>query len=544
MAVVMMTRGRRRPAPAIQVTCVTDPSSQSPSSQSPSRSSIRGARVHADGRFLDTLTARPWRAFLIFALAHAVLWTALPALAWPNLPLDLIEALVNGREFWLGYTKLPPLPWWITEIVYRLFGIDAGYYLISQIAIVSTFALVFALGLRVAGPIPALVAVLMLDGLHYFGFTAPKFNHDVVQLPFWALAGYAFHRALRGGGLAFWVLLGLAFGGAFWSKYFAVMLMAPMALFLLAEPQARRMLATPGPYVTALVALLIATPHLVWLVNANFLPFSYAEARAVAPRHVFDHLLRPAAFLLGQLAWAIPALLIALPLIYPRQPRDGFAVQTSAVAAFDRRILALLAFGPIALLTVASLVSGRLVVAMWGYPLFLFTGLWAVVTFAPQPDAGRAARTLGVWASVTVVYAVAFLVSNVVMPHFDRRYRAVLFPGRALAQEISRAYTATTGAPLAYVVGHYWPAGNISHYAPDRPRVVGEPDPARVPWIDMADLRRRGGVLVWSHSDPTVPPADFAGLAPNAQVQPPLTRPLLRGGTTVTLGWAIIPPGK
>ena len=37
--------------------------------------------------------------------------------------------------------------------------------------------------------------------MHYFQYTAVKFNHDVIQLPFWALAGYAFHAALKRGRL-------------------------------------------------------------------------------------------------------------------------------------------------------------------------------------------------------------------------------------------------------------------------------------------------------------------------------------------------------
>jgi hypothetical protein len=35
----------------------------------------------------------------------------------------------------------------------------------------------------------ALAAVLINDCLHYFNYTAAKFNHDVIQLPFWAVAG-------------------------------------------------------------------------------------------------------------------------------------------------------------------------------------------------------------------------------------------------------------------------------------------------------------------------------------------------------------------
>ena len=37
------------------------------------------------------------------------------------------------------------------------------------------------------GELGALVAILIIDGLHYFHYTAAKFNHDVIQLPLWAL---------------------------------------------------------------------------------------------------------------------------------------------------------------------------------------------------------------------------------------------------------------------------------------------------------------------------------------------------------------------
>ena len=64
---------------------------------------------------LAWIAARPKRAFAAFLALHAAVWTALPALLYPNLPLDLIEALVYGREWQLGYDKLPPLPWWLVE---------------------------------------------------------------------------------------------------------------------------------------------------------------------------------------------------------------------------------------------------------------------------------------------------------------------------------------------------------------------------------------------------------------------------------------------
>ena len=199
-------------------------------------------------RLWDGIERRPRAAFAGFLALHFAVWTALPALLYANLPLDLIEALIYGSEWQLGYDKLPPLPWWLVEIAHRLFGTDAAYYALAQACVVIAFALVFATARPLVGTVGALAAVLIIDGMHYFQYTAVKFNHDVIQLPFWALAGYAFHAALKRGRLEHWVLLGVAFGGALWAKYFVVMLAVPYVLFMLLDRQARPALATPGPW--------------------------------------------------------------------------------------------------------------------------------------------------------------------------------------------------------------------------------------------------------------------------------------------------------
>src|SRR5262249_3648888 len=139
------------------------------------------------------------------------------------------------------------------------------YYALAQTTVVAAFALVWLTARPLVGTLGALLSVLIVDGLHYVHFTAAKFNHDVIQLPFWALAGYSFHAALRRGRLLHWTLLGLAVGCALWAKYFVAMLIVPLVLFTLLDREARRHFATPGPYVSIAVALLIAAPHLIWL---------------------------------------------------------------------------------------------------------------------------------------------------------------------------------------------------------------------------------------------------------------------------------------
>ncbi len=489
---------------------------------------------------IATIERRPQTAFAAFLALHVVVWTALPSLLYPNLPLDLIEALTYGREWQLGYDKLPPLPWWLIELLHQTLGIEVAYYALAQIAVVAAFALVWLTARPLVGSVGALVAVLILDGLHYFHYTAAKFNHDVIELPLWALAGYAFHSGLRRGRLRDWALLGLALGLALWAKYFVVVLAAPMALFLLFDRDARRALRTPGPWIALAIALAVMAPHLLWLVRNDFLPFAYASARAAPVRGLFDHVLHPFMFAVGQLAFLLPALIIAAALLWPRPKSDAKSDVTAD--AFDRRIVTLLAFGPFATTVALSAASGRGTIAMWGYPLWLFLGVWIVLMARIAVEPARLARVTACWAVVFALFAAVFAVNYSVLPAFDHRYRAVFYPGDRLAAELARRFRAATGRPLTYVIGTMWDGGNVAHYAREQPRVLIDGDPHRAPWIDLGDLRSKGAVVVWTDGDPTVMPVRLRGIAGDAQVQPPFRLPFRRGDHVLTVGWAILRP--
>jgi 4-amino-4-deoxy-L-arabinose transferase-like glycosyltransferase len=492
----------------------------------------------------NAIQQHPLGVFAAFLALHAVVWTALPAIFFRNLPLDLIEALVYGREWQLGYDKLPPLPWWLVEATYRVFGRDVAYYALSQIAVITAFALVWHMGRQLIGPAAALVAVFIIDGLHYFTFTAPKFNHDVVQLPFWALAGYAYWAALRRGRMLHWLLLGFAVGMAFWAKYFVLVLAVPMVLFALFDRDARKVLLTPGPYVAAAVALAIAAPHLIWLIRNDFVPFAYAESRARHFRGALDYVAKPFDFLLSQLNFLWPSLLIVSPFLRRDMPRPDEAAPgefARSADAFDRRIVTLLAFGPTLTLVLLSVVTGRSMVAIWGYPLWLFLGLW-IMMHGRLLERVTLWRVTFVWGVVFVCYVAAFVIAYVVRPRVDQDYIAVLFPGERLAQEMSRRYRAMTGQPLAYVIGTMWVGGNISHYAPEHPRVLIDGRPARAPWIDLGDLRAKGAIVVWTDENPNVLPIDYRGIADQAEIQPGFTLPMQLGANQVVVGWAVLRP--
>jgi hypothetical protein len=209
--------------------------------------------------------------------------------------------------------------------------------------------------------------------------------------------------------------------------------------------------------------------------------------------------------------------------------------------AFDYRIVAWLAFGPFAAVLLLGLVSGRGAVAMWGYPLWLFLGVWIVLT-ARRALAAPLPRILVTWAIVFTVLALAFVVNYAVLPRFDHRYRAVFFPGAALGQEIDTRFKTATGRAPEYVIGSMWDGGNVEHYAPSRPRVLVDGRPERAPWIDLSDLKRKGAVVVWTDGDLAQVPEAYRSVVPNAEVQPPLHLHYLHSSAPLDVGWAIVPP--
>jgi 4-amino-4-deoxy-L-arabinose transferase-like glycosyltransferase len=493
---------------------------------------------------LGFITRHPRATFALFLALQFGVWTALPSLLYNALPLDGLEALIYGREWQLGYAKLSPLPWWIAEAVYRILPYDAAYYALSQLFVVAAFAVVWAMARRLVGPVGALVAVLIVDGLDYFQSASTHFNHDVAQLPFWALAGFALHAALRDGRYRDWILLGAALGAAFWAKYFVIVLALPIAVFMILDRDARPNLKRPGPWIAVATGLLVILPHLIWLMQHNFAPFEYVDQRAAPSRGILDHIAHPGQFAISQLGYLLPSLLIAAPLVYFSIFQPAIAPTKPAAPAgfdaFDRRIVMLLAFGPALTMILLSAVTGRGTIALWGYPLWLYLGLWFVMTYNHAIGSRSLAWITGAWAAVFTASTVLIIIFNSGAFSLNYVRRTQQFPGPQLAAEIERRYVAATGRTPAYVIGPLIEAGNISRYTASRPRVVINADFAKAPWIDPADVRAKGAILIWNPNDEGLMPSHLARIAGNVPQQSPIVIPVANGRFTFYFAWAIL----
>jgi hypothetical protein len=500
----------------------------------------------ASSGLLDRMVAYarrcPGKVLAIVIALHLLVWTILPALICPNLQLDLLEDLALGKEWQLGYWKHPPLPWWAADLLYRATGQTDAIYVLGPLAAVLCFYGVFLLAREVAGGFKALIAVLALEGIHFYNFSVVKFAHDQIQLPFWAFTGLFFYRALMRGRPFDWALAGAFLAGAFWSKYAAFALAATLGLFLLFDPLGRRAWRTPGPYVMAAAFAIVIAPNAWWLIHNEFMPFHYVDERARTAAHWYQYVVYPLQWTGSQALVLVPAL--ALLALICRRGEVHRPAPADDIAAFNRRYVTALALGPFLVTTVIAAGLGRLAIAMWGYPLWSFAPLALLLWWRPSeaaPPLRRfAAGAIAVLLAVPLIYAVV----EIGEPFWRDRPKATQFPGQVMADAITRAWHETYGTPIVYAGGTEFTVNNLAVYSADRPHVLPHGDPKLAPWVDMTDLRRRGAVFVWEDGDPRAQPDDWRRIFSELDIQPALVlaRQTWHPVAPVRVIYAFVPP--
>lgn len=497
-------------------------------------------------KLTEAVERQPRRVLVWLIGLFVVIWTAVPILVCGNLQLDLAEGLALGKEWQLGYWKHPPLPWWIDDLALRLTGAVGSVYALGPLSVAICLYIVWRFGREVTTATQALIAVLVLQGLHFFNFSAVKFSHDPLQLPVWALAGWTAYRAMSRRTSLDWIVAGAALALAFWTKYSAFALAATLGLVMLFDPAVRPVWRTRGPYLMAATFLIVLAPNLWWLVTHDFLPFQYATARASRAAHWWQYGTYPLLWAVSQLFFLLPPVLLLGLYFGFRRPKP-----VGGSTTFAMRYVAALAIGPFVVTTVTAIALGSKLVAMWGFPLWTFLPLAILMWFAPSvapPLRIFSAVALVVFFVVPTLYAAV----EVLEPLVRDRDKATYFPGREMARQITERWHAVTGKPLRYSggIGSGFGPGEfapnlLAVYSPDQPHVVAHGSLRLSPWVDAEDLRRSGVVIAWQQGGPaTELPADIKAAYPAAQLQPSLVLPQkgLFTHRQVTVSYAFVPP--
>ena len=156
-----------------------------------------------------------------------------------------------------------------------------------------------------------LISILLLEGIYFYNFTTPEFNVNVTQLPFWALTVYYCWKGIKQNDVTSWLLFGLFAALGILSKYLFIYLLIAIDIFFIYLLIKKKF--TYKCFISLISFFIILIPHIIWLVDNNFITFSYAFKRTGLEQTQFlNHIFNPLIFLGKQLAILIPFFLMFL----------------------------------------------------------------------------------------------------------------------------------------------------------------------------------------------------------------------------------------
>lgn len=483
---------------------------------------------------LAQLESRPERGLLALVLGQLLFWTLAPLLSHTAPPLDVVEMYAWGREWVVATFKHPNLPGLVLEAL-RPLTANAWQvaFVASQAFIALTFWAVYRLGRELMDAPRALAGTLLLTGVYFFSWPTPEFNHNVAQMPLWALVMLTLWRTSTYGRTIDWLLLGVFGGLSLWAKYSSAVLLVVAAGWILYDATARKRLLSPGPWAALAAFAAAAAPQALWLFEHDFSPFAYAARRASHGEWyasleflltlALDHL--PMLILLAAAGWFGKAANGAPP--KPAQRAMHF--------------LLAMALGPPLLTAAGALVSGAGLRSSWGAPMVVLSGLLAVALLSDRFSADRLRRT-AIGAGVLIL-----LVSGLYFAHM--RYGLAFtgdplrgnWPQARISETLEQRWQEETGAPLRIVAGDIWTAGLVGLGDTNPPSVLIDGDYEISPWVTPADVARDGALVVWSEE----PPPTLSALVDGAVLGRLTVRaPYARANTApnIVINYAIIPP--
>jgi len=436
------------------------------------------------------------RLVLACACLYALAWTLFPPLLAPSFPLDVVESLGWGREWQWGYYKHPPLPPIALHVSFLALG-RWGPFALSQLCVALTLWLVWLTACRLVGRERAFIGTVLTMGVAFYTRPALEFNHNIAQMPFWAGICYFYLAAWQDDKRWQWLMLGLMAGLGLLSKYSIGLLLLCLGLFTVLSP-ARSLLRRPGPWLALAVMALVFAPHLLWLHNNDWLPFSYAKDRS---SNHYGESARAGAlgFLLTQLLNHLPLLLVLLfGFLRLRWSRLGPAVRApwqwhSAKPAY----LCLIALAPGLLLATLGMALGLRLRDMWGVPMWPFSGVLAAALIPSAwlaPIRPYLLRGIIVWLTVISVLCGLYLWK---IADFRRSPVRSDWPSAALAQQAEATWNALSSCPLDTVASDAWTGGLVAIGAKSQPSVLIPGDPRHSPWATAKRLQQHGALRIW-----------------------------------------------
>jgi 4-amino-4-deoxy-L-arabinose transferase-like glycosyltransferase len=232
------------------------------------------------------------------------------------LAVSPLELYPDEAQYWwwaqspaFGYFSKPPMIAWIIWGETALLG-DAEWAIrvVSPLLHGLTSLVVFALGRRMFDSRVGLLSALAYLTTPGASYSSGLISTDVPLLLCWAVALYAFWRAIDERSWRWPVLCGVAIGIGLLSKYAMLYFLLGAGVAAVIIPKARALVLSPRGVAILVIGLLLISPNVWWNAHHGFSTVAHTEANANWGKsrfNPFDML----GFLLGQFGVFGPVLM-------------------------------------------------------------------------------------------------------------------------------------------------------------------------------------------------------------------------------------------
>jgi len=213
----------------------------------------------------------------------------------------LLEPAPEETYYWdyskhpaLSYFDHPPMTAHLILIFSGIFG-DSAFGLHSTAVFVSLLlaAVMFCLLRQILDARTAFWSVAVGSAVLLFAIGGVVITPDAPMLLFWFLTMMALYHATRTGLTYWWLLAGVFFGAAMYSKYTAILGGIGALLYLLSSNQRRKSFLTYKPYLSVVVSVAVFSPVIIWNYRHHWASFGFQSGRRFADLAKFrpDYLL-------------------------------------------------------------------------------------------------------------------------------------------------------------------------------------------------------------------------------------------------------------
>ena len=450
---------------------------------------------------LDALSHRQFKLIMVgLLLTQAALWIGAPLLLEGSIRQDVAEGVIDGLEWRLSYPPHPPFSPWLTALAY-----NSGSFRYAALDIIGcalacgAFGIVAMLLARADRPASGLIA--LLGGLvsPYATYVPIQLNHNIGLMPFWAGTLATAWFAFEGGSLAQWAALGVVVGCAFWAKYAIAHLVAPLAVLFFLVPEWRRRTFTLGPWFALMLCIAIAAPHFVDVIRQGSTTLQYATRTMHATFWVRLGWVGEFTLdcVLAQATMAVLALIAC-----------GRAPLVAAIRAMMSPLSATrldlfvhaAALGPVLVILGAAPLGVR-PHYLWVTAPSLSFALWWGRAAGRAGFSGTLGRLGSAYAVLASLGVVGYVGIREIEPLVDTHPHYSDMDGPALAALAQRYWAGQTTGPIPYIISlnlqsGLQAGGSLVFDLPYKVRLLQDDDPADAPWVDLADLRKRGALVI------------------------------------------------